>query len=373
MNLINLPSAPLLQASVASTASALPPDQALLQGTDAEALFSALLAGQLQALVPLAPEDAGQIAGDIADSSEDSSGNLVAELVAMLQDPQAAPDASVQAVATAPFASAIPLPAGLNGAADNSDPRQGLAVVPAAIAATDTDAAVAQAILPGLDLKAGVALTASLPVTEAKAASLPVTEAKAVSLPVTEAKAVSLPVTKAETVSPSQGAMAFSPPHLQQTQLNTPPQSLATPQPQTSIPQFVGSQAWGGMVGDRVVWMFGQQHQSAEIMLNPPALGPLEVRLSMSDGQASLTFTTQHAPVREALDAATPRLREMLSESGITLGDVSVNVGNFSRQDPQNAPRPLSAWKEPDVIQDLTLVTTDLPDRKGSGLLDLFA
>lgn len=353
MNLINLPSAPLPQASVASTASALPPDQALLQGTDAEALFSALLAGQLQALVPLAPEDAGQIAGDIADSSEDSSGNLVAELVAMLQDPQAAPDASVQAVATAPFASAIPLPAGLNGAADNSDPRQGLAVVPAAIAATDTDAAVAQAILPGLDLKAGVALTASLPVTEAEA--------------------VSLPLTKAEAVSPSQGAMAFSLPHLQQTHLNPPPQSLAAPQPQTSIPQFVGSQAWGGMVGDRVVWMFGQQHQSAEIMLNPPALGPLEVRLSMSDGQASLTFTTQHAPVREALDAATPRLREMLSESGITLGDVSVNVGNFSRQDPQNAPRPLSAWNEPDVSQDLTLVTTDLPDRKGSGLLDLFA
>lgn len=118
----------------------------------------------------------------------------------------------------------------------------------------------------------------------------------------------------------------------------TPTQWLSTP-----IMHEVGTPSWGSAVGDKVVWMLGQQQQTAEIHLHPPALGPLEVRLSMSDGQASLNFTTQHVPVREALEAATPRLREMLGESGIMLANVSVDVGGFSQQ-----PQPQSqSWQQP--------------------------
>lgn len=98
------------------------------------------------------------------------------------------------------------------------------------------------------------------------------------------------------------------------------------------VPQHVNSSSWGSSVGDKVVWMLDNQNQSAELRLNPPSLGPLEVRVSMNDGQATLSFVTPHAPVREAIEAATPRLREMLGDSGISLGDVSVNVGTFAQQ-----------------------------------------
>jgi flagellar hook-length control protein FliK len=281
----------------------------------------------------------------------------------MLQDPQGVPDVSALAAVTMPLASPIQVASGFNDAADDSDPRQALAAPPAAIAASDTDVLVAQATLPGRDLQSGLYGASSLPAT-LPGRDLQSGLSLSPSLQAADGEAV---------VSPSLGGVSFSLPHVQQTHLNMQPQPSAAPLPQTAIPQPVASQAWGGMVGERVVWMFGQQHQSAEIMLNPPALGPLEVRLSMSDGQANLTFTTQHAPVREALEAATPRLREMLSESGIGLGNVSVNVGNFSRQDPQNSPRPSAAQNEPGDSRDFTLLTNDLPGRKGAGLLDLFA
>lgn len=102
--------------------------------------------------------------------------------------------------------------------------------------------------------------------------------------------------------------------------------------PALDVPPRVDSPHWGSAVGDKVVWMLGNQNQSAELRLNPPSLGPLEVRVSMNDGQATLSFVTPHAPVREAIEAATPRLREMLGDSGINLGGVSVNVGTFAQQ-----------------------------------------
>ncbi|HEY3326036.1 MAG TPA: hypothetical protein VGK14_02570, partial [Novimethylophilus sp.] len=62
----------------------------------------------------------------------------------------------------------------------------------------------------------------------------------------------------------------------------------ATSQPGLSVPQRVGAENWGTGLGDKVVWMVGNQTRGAEIHLNPPALGPLEVRVNIADGQANL-------------------------------------------------------------------------------------
>ncbi len=146
--------------------------------------------------------------------------------------------------------------------------------------------------------------------------------------------------------------------------------------PASGIPQHVSSPSWGEMLGERVVWMVGQRHQGAELHLNPPALGPLEIKLSLSDGQATLTFATQHAPVREAIEAATPRLREMLAESGISLGSVSVSVGNFSQQasGEREAERHPAAWGGRTAGADavpVSIAAITLP--RHPGMVDLFA
>ncbi|MGD9788685.1 MAG: flagellar hook-length control protein FliK [Sulfuricellaceae bacterium] len=101
------------------------------------------------------------------------------------------------------------------------------------------------------------------------------------------------------------------------------------------IQQPVGAPGWSGELGQKVVWMVGQQKQSAELQLNPPNLGPLEVRISLNQDQMSATFVSHHAAVREAIEAALPRLREMLADNGIALGNVSVGAESFAQQQQQ--------------------------------------
>lgn len=102
-----------------------------------------------------------------------------------------------------------------------------------------------------------------------------------------------------------------------------------------AISSTVQSQAWSQGLTEQVAWMMRGNIQSAEIRLNPANLGPLEVKLSIEDDVARLSFVSSHAPVREALDAAMPRLREMLEQQGISLADV--DVSQHSEQEQQSA------------------------------------
>jgi flagellar hook-length control protein FliK len=70
------------------------------------------------------------------------------------------------------------------------------------------------------------------------------------------------------------------------------------------------------------------------LQLTPEHLGPVEVRISMQDGSASVSFNAAHADTRAALEQALPRLREMFSTQGLTLTDASV-----SQQSPRGQPQ----------------------------------
>ncbi|MHB9099903.1 MAG: flagellar hook-length control protein FliK [Sulfuricella sp.] len=109
---------------------------------------------------------------------------------------------------------------------------------------------------------------------------------------------------------------------------------LRNPEPLPALPVAprVGSAEWGGAVGEKIVWMANQNHQVAELHLNPPNLGPLEVRLTVSNDQVSALFVSHHSAVREAIETALPRLREMLADNGIMLGNVTVGSESFSQQ-----------------------------------------
>jgi flagellar hook-length control protein FliK len=94
-----------------------------------------------------------------------------------------------------------------------------------------------------------------------------------------------------------------------------------------SLSARVGTDQWENQVGQKIVYMVGSEEQTASLTLNPPDLGPLQVVLSVSNDQASVTFSANQEEVRQALENALPRLREMMSESGIALGNASVNAG----------------------------------------------
>jgi len=103
------------------------------------------------------------------------------------------------------------------------------------------------------------------------------------------------------------------------------PPQLAASLLDMGVPQTVGAKGWSGAISDRVMWMIQGEQQFAKLRLNPPNLGPLEVRIAVHQDQASVSFLAQHAAVREALEAALPRLREMFDQQSLQLvrADVS--------------------------------------------------
>lgn len=141
---------------------------------------------------------------------------------------------------------------------------------------------------------------------------------------------------------------------------------------EASIPGAVGDPRWGDAFSQRVVWMVGQELQSAEFRVEPPQLGPIEVRLSITNDQANLLFNAPHAVAREAIQTSLPRLQEMLLESGVALGNVSVGTGSrqdqtdfaFGRSAAQGAGTPAAAS---------TTAGIEVAVRRGIGLVDLFA
>lgn len=87
----------------------------------------------------------------------------------------------------------------------------------------------------------------------------------------------------------------------------------------------VGNHGWADEFSQKISWISTQQNQVAELHLNPPDLGPLNVVLKVSDNQATALFTSPHGAVREAVESALPRLREALADNGITLGNATVS------------------------------------------------
>nr|WP_297347843.1 flagellar hook-length control protein FliK [uncultured Glaciecola sp.] len=75
---------------------------------------------------------------------------------------------------------------------------------------------------------------------------------------------------------------------------------------------------------EKVRWMVNSRNITAEIRLDPPDLGGMNIKVNLSGDSASVSFVVQSQHARDALDQAVPRLREMLEEHGIELGQSSV-------------------------------------------------
>ena len=137
-----------------------------------------------------------------------------------------------------------------------------------------------------------------------------------------------------------------------------------------AVPVPLGSVQWGTEFAQKVVWLAREQQSMAQIQVTPPQLGPIEIRLSLSHDQANMTFVSPHAAVREAIEAALPRLREMFAESGLTLGNVDVAAQSFGGQGHREG----EGYRSAPPAQGLLALGGGLsPWRKGEGLVDVFA
>lgn len=140
----------------------------------------------------------------------------------------------------------------------------------------------------------------------------------------------------------------------------------------------VGGQNWADAFSDRVLMIAGKQIQRAEIRLHPAELGSVQIRISVEDNATSLSFTAQNAIARDAIEQALPRLRDLFTDSGLTLDNATVSENGARQHDGEQSLAPTIAAEADartesdadDAGQD-TLARRSL--RSANQLIDTFA
>ncbi|MFA0908561.1 flagellar hook-length control protein FliK [Vibrio cholerae] len=85
-------------------------------------------------------------------------------------------------------------------------------------------------------------------------------------------------------------------------------------------------------LAERVQMMMSKNLKNIDIRLDPPELGRMHIRMNMQGDGATVHFTVANQHAREALEQTMPRLREMLAQQGVQLGDTSVQQQSAGQQ-----------------------------------------
>ena len=97
-----------------------------------------------------------------------------------------------------------------------------------------------------------------------------------------------------------------------------------------------GPNEWGqrllNVLGDKVNLQIGQQVQRAQIRLDPPNLGRIEISISVDGDKTSVNLVTSNPQVRDAIAQTLDQLRQTLSQNG----SVSVDLSFSDKQQEQN-------------------------------------
>ena len=140
--------------------------------------------------------------------------------------------------------------------------------------------------------------------------------------------------------------------------------------PDLSLDIPVAEPEWSQGFNQQIIWLGQQKINSAQIKLNPQEFGPLEVNIHMLKDEATLKITTHTLQIRDLVEQALPRLREMMAEQGVNLAQVNIDSHEHKEQTPHSE-------VERDDQSAAQLITEEVAEtlqvRKHSGLVDYFA
>ena len=85
-------------------------------------------------------------------------------------------------------------------------------------------------------------------------------------------------------------------------------------------------------VKDKVMVMINQKIQQVDIQLDPPEMGNIHVRVNLQNEQAAVQFIVQNQQAKEALEQNIGKLREMLAENGVDVGDANIEQRQAQEQ-----------------------------------------
>jgi flagellar hook-length control protein FliK len=121
---------------------------------------------------------------------------------------------------------------------------------------------------------------------------------------------------------------------------------------------------WADAIAHRLVMMARDGESVASLKLVPVDLGPLDIKISVKDGEANVHFGAAHQETRAMLEASMPRLRELLSAQGLQLANASVSHQSSGQNRPERSASPgsVNAIGEETEVTTAKLVSTSLLD-----------
>ncbi len=149
-----------------------------------------------------------------------------------------------------------------------------------------------------------------------------------------------------------------------------PAQALAEAPATARVETPVGMHGWDNEVAQKVIWLSNRQESRAELTLTPQHLGKIEITLTTHGEQTNAMFVSASPAARDALEQALPRLRELLADAGITLGQASVNAESPRQDADQRNGNGRSERRDESTVQ--ASASTHWI-RRGDGLVDTFA
>jgi flagellar hook-length control protein FliK len=139
-----------------------------------------------------------------------------------------------------------------------------------------------------------------------------------------------------------------------------------------SQPLDTAAPRWHDALAGRIHWLIDHDVGEARIRLSPPELGALDVKVSVIDDKTYVQLAASSSLARDELTQSLPRLRDLLSSSGLDLAGATVSDGRHERS-------AYGAGTEPATMAPEILAPASEPqmpsryERRASGRIDLFA
>ncbi len=100
--------------------------------------------------------------------------------------------------------------------------------------------------------------------------------------------------------------------------------------PSLALGTGIGSHELPLALAGHVSWLVDHNLNGASLQVNPPHLGPIELRVSIERGRTDVWMSAQSPATRDALQSSAPSLRDLLGGQGF--GQVNVDVSQRSFQ-----------------------------------------
>jgi len=131
---------------------------------------------------------------------------------------------------------------------------------------------------------------------------------------------------------------------------------------------------WHEALASRVQVLVDQHIGEAHIKLNPPELGAVDIKISLVDDKTFVQLTAGSSAARDELTQSLPRLRELLSAGGLSLGGTSVHGGSGGQAGQDASPRAaVPAGYSPFGVAADNVIEPVRAAARAAGRIDLFA